>query len=250
MSTETAEVIQDDLEKPELQSDADQNSVDTTGAEEPVARRNKRAERRINKLTARLAAEREEKDLLKKRLDGLEETVKNITPKQARPQRDDYGADEDYEDALIDFRIQDKIPKPVSASPAPSPKPEGEMRNRSTTYISEMEGTREGFAQVVANATFPLTEHAWGEIMDMGGDGADVFIALNANPSEATRISQLPVHEQTIQLEKLADSLDKSSAPEPISPVTGNDAQPVDESKLTDAQWIERRNKQVHGRYN
>jgi hypothetical protein len=63
------------------------------------------------------------------------------------------------------------------------------------------------------------------------------------------RISKLSPRDQTIELEKLADSLEaeESQAPEPIVPVDGNDKPTVDEENLSNEQWIARRNKKVYG---
>lgn len=227
-------------------SDADQNSVDTTGNEDPKPNRDRRSERRINRLTARNAGLAEDNEKLRTRLDSLESKVDAIpAQKPVRPQRENFESEEDYEDAYFDYR-QDKI-KPAKVE-KPSPQVNTEVAQRSHDYIAEMDKASEGFAKVVQDAKFPLTEHSWNELMGMGEDGADVFVHLNGNPQEAMRISQLSPREQTIELEKLTDTLDKSSAPEPIKPVDGNDKPQVDESKLSTAEWIARRNRKVHGR--
>lgn len=217
--------------------------------EEPkVSRRDRRAERRIARLTARNAELAEKLEAEQKRFDQIEARLDSMAQPKARPQRDDFESDEDYEDALVDHRLEMKQPKPTQPE---DPRPgavDQALVDRFQGFIDETDKTVPGFADMVTKAHFPLTDHALNDIIEMGEDGADVFTNLNTNPTEAMRISRLSPREQTIELEKIADSLDvKSSAPDPITPVTGNDQPTVDEHKLSDEAWIRRRNKKVFG---
>jgi len=217
--------------------------------EEPkVSRRDRRAERRIARLTARNAELAEKLESEQKRFDQIEARLDSMTQPKARPQRDDFESDEDYEDALVDHRLEMKQSKPTQPE---DPRPgavDQALVDRFQGFIDETDKTVPGFADMVTKAHFPLTDHALNDIIEMGEDGADVFTNLNTNPTEAMRISRLSPREQTIELEKIADSLDvKSSAPDPITPVTGNDQPTVDENKLSDEAWIRRRNKKVFG---
>jgi len=239
-TTELApDTAQPEGENPVESPDAQPDSDEATGPADPNNRRDRRAERRISRLTARNAALTEGNENLKSRLDKLEEKF-NASVKPARPQADNFETTEDYEDALIDYRLEQQKPT--------SPAPNKDEERRFSAFMAEAGKTHEGFDNLVATAQFPLTEHSFGELMDMGEDGADLFIHLNEHPAEAMRISQLSPREQTKELDKLSDTMGNTSrAPEPIKPVTGNDSGAVDESKLSDAEWITRRNKKVHG---
>lgn len=212
----------------------------------PRSKRDRRAERRISRLTARNAELMEAQRIRDEQFAKMQAEIEALKqPKPVRPQRDDFESQEAYEDALIDFRLKgEKKPEPTTETQA-----NPDLVQRFESFIAD---NGDEFGKVVASAHFPLTDHALSEIIDMGEDGAGVFTHLNSNPTEAMRISRLSPRDQTIELEKLADSLedtkpDVSEAPEPITPVDGNDKPVVDESRLSDDDWIARRNKKVFG---
>lgn len=239
VTTEDSQASEPEVVETQGQSETPETSVEPTGHKS-------RAERRINKLTARLAAEREEKEALRKRLDEISQKVETLSnPAPTKPQRDQFESDEEFTEALVEYRVSERM---GAQTPKATPQPDPGLAQRSNEFIESAEDTVKGFRKIVQNANFPLTEHSWSEIMDMENDGPKVFVHLNDHPQEAMRIAQLSPREQTVELEKLADSLDKkSSAPPPISPVSGNDNPEVDETKLSTEEWIARRNKKVYG---
>lgn len=252
--TETPESGTEGLEAAEktvVPSEEQQNGEVATEAkpDDLRQRRDRRAERRIAKLTARNAALLERDAKRDQEIAELREKVEKVTAQQVeRPQRDNYDSQEAYEDALLDYKLGQQ-PKPATAEP----KADTALVDRFQSFI---ESNGDEFEKVVASAHFPLTDHALSEIIDMEEDGAAVFTHLNSNPAEAMRISRLSAREQTIELEKIADGLDTpepekdkgSKAPEPITPVDGNDKPTVDENRLGTDEWIARRNKKVFGR--
>ena len=239
--------ITESSETPSDNSD-DQKNGDAAAVEQP--KRETRSERRINKLTARNYELQEGNEKLQAQLNDLSQKVDTLAPKAVRPQREEFENLEDYEDAVMDYRIDVRAPKTESPKPKePEPVIDHDLAKRFDGFIADSEKASPGFEKVVANAHFPLTDHSLTEIMDMGGEGAEVFTHLNSNPTEAMRISQLSPRNQTIELEKLADSLDAtSSAPEPIKPLKGGDHPTVDESKLSSDQRIRKRQKDVADR--
>lgn len=229
-------------ETPE-QSETQENG--DVAAEAP--RRNTRAERRIARLTARnaelLETLEKEREATQKKFSEIEDRLNSMSG-PARPKREDFETEEGYEDALMQYGVKQYGPKPDTKPPAVDQGLVDQFR----VFVDETEKTSPGFANVVANAHFPMTDYSLKEIIGMGEDGAEVFTHLGQNPNEAARISRLSPREQTIELEKIADSLDdKSSAPEPITPVSGNDQPLVDENKLSDEDWIKNRNRKVFG---
>lgn len=247
-SVEEAGSTPADSVTPENSEVQETGDVATVSPEETKKIRNRRAERRIAKLTARNAELAEQIESERKERLKLESRFNEIAQPNKRPQREEYDTEEDYEDALVDYRI-DMRKKPAKAEESRPGAVDQGLVDKFQGFIEEVEkNARPGFSDLVAKASFPLTDHGLAEIIDMGEDGADVFTHLNSNPGEAMRISRLSPHAQTIELEKIADSVDlKSTAPEPITPVSGDDQPPVDESKLSDDDWIARRNKKVFG---
>jgi len=240
--------ITESSETPSDNSD-DQKNGDAAAGE--PHKRETRSERRISKLTARNYELQEGNEKLQAQLNELSQKVDTLAPKPVRPQREEFENLEDYEDAVMDYRIElRETPKPESPKPKePEQAATPGLVKRFEGFIADSEKAAPGFEKVVANAHFPLTDHSLTEIMDMGTEGAEVFTHLNANPTEAMRISQLSPRDQTMELEKLADSLDTtSSAPEPIKPLKGGDHPTVDESKLSSDQRIRKRQKDVADR--
>ena len=102
------------------QAEATEAEGSEPGAETPAdegagAPRNKGAERRIRQLTAKWRTAETENEALKQRLDAIEQRLGPDTP--ARPQRHDFESDEEYEDALFDWRDAAKPAKQQSNQP-------------------------------------------------------------------------------------------------------------------------------------
>jgi len=246
-ATESTAVV---TESPDQSDDQKIGDVAAEGQETPkVSRRDRRAERRISKLTAKNAALEEALEKERERFAKIESRLDSLAQPKQRPQREEFESEEDYEDALVDYRLEMKQPEPPKPEEPKSQAVDQALVDRFQGFIEENESNTPGFEKLVREAHFPLSDHALAEIIDMGEDGVDVFTHLNSDHSEAMRISRLSARDQTIELEKIADSLDlKSSAPEPITPVSGNDQPVVDEAKLSTDDWIARRNKKVFGR--
>jgi len=250
MTDETVQAAEPEkIEETQADLSEDQQNGNAASVEQP--KRETRSERRINKLTARNYELQEGNEKLQTQLNELSQKVDTLsTEKPVRPQREDFENLEDYEDAVMDYRIDMRSEKPGSPKPKePEQAADPGLVKRFEGFITDSEKATPGFEKVVASAHFPLTDHSLTEIMDMGDEGAGVFTHLNANPTEAMRISQLSPRDQTIELEKLADSLDEtSSAPEPIKPLESGDHPTVDESKLSSDQRIRKRQKEVSDR--
>ena len=249
-TNEAVETSTDIVEAPgnnESESAPDRNSDEATSQEEPN-RRNRRAERRIARLTARNAELAEIVEKERQRFEKIEQRLDSLAQPQARPQRENYESEEDYEDAVADYRLDIRKPEPQKAETSQQAVDQ-QLIDKFQAFIEDADKVTPGFADLVSKASFPLSDHGLAEIIEMGEDGADVFTHLNQTPAEAMRISRLSAREQTIELEKIADKLDvKSSAPDPIEPISGNDQPVVDESNLSTEDWIARRNKKVYGR--
>ena len=247
-TVQAAEPEKTEIEKSQLTPSEELENGVAASVEPP--KRESRSERRINKLTARNYELQEGNEKLQAQLNELSQKVDTLAPKPVRPQREDFESIEDYEDALVDHRIAlRQVDQPKAKPKEPEPAADPGLVKRFEGFIVDSEKTSPGFEKVVAAAHFPLTDHSLTEIMDMGDEGAEVFTHLNANPTEAMRISQLSPRDQTIELEKLADSLDeKSSAPEPIKPLESGDHPTVDENKLSSDQRIRRRQKELADR--
>ncbi len=247
MTEETVQAAE--LEKSDLPPEEGQPADESLLTEKDGTRskRDRRAERRISKLTAKNADLEQGNADLKTQLNDLSQKVDTLAkPALVRPQREDFEDVEEYEDAVMDYRIDVRSAGPKAESPPKEPDQAADpgLEKRFAGFIADSEKATPGFEKVVSGAHFPLTDHSLIEIMDMGDEGADVFTHLNANPTEAMRISQLSSRDQTIELEKLADTLDNtSSAPEPIDPLESGDHPTVDESKLSPDQRIRKRQK-------
>lgn len=78
--------------------------------------------------------------------------------------------------------------------------------------------------------------------------GADVAYYLGKKPEEAARIAALPAARQVMEIGRLAERISSGAnknkitkAPPPAKPVSGRSRAVVDESKLSDEAWMQKR---------
>jgi len=230
---ETAIQAAEKTPEPSEAPEAVDEAPGSTETDKP-SRRDRRAERRIGKLSKQLAQEREGNAGLRKRLDAVESQIEQ---KPERPARDSYENVEEYEDAYSDYREALRKPEGVE------PEAVDERTSRFVSFAAEMSKVDTDFAKVLDTADFPCDGQMLDNLMEMDAEGAKVFTHLQANKAEATRLLALSDLEQSRELDKIADNLGVAvkkpdPVPEPIDPVAGNDEPPVNFDKMSDAQAV------------
>ena len=104
----------DDLDN----QDADSNDDSGEEPEQPKQSRSQNAKQRLRRKNRELAEQNakiaEENRKLQEQFSALEQKVDGvINPPEPRPTRVDYDTEEDYEDALLDWKLQKTLPSPA-----------------------------------------------------------------------------------------------------------------------------------------
>lgn len=236
---ETDEIVSDE-EQPEIedqQSEEEQEAVQQTKSQNAKQR-----------LRRKLRESEERNRLLDEKLSGLEEKVNGLAnPPPARPQRPDFETEEEYEDAVYDWRTEKPAQKPVKEeSMQPQAQvPETVARN----WRKQVElgiDKYDDFEEVAFNA--PITESV-ADIVAESKTAADIAYFLGENPEEAERISRMSLAMQVREIDKIGEKFSKpvTKTPEPISPVKGTDTGILDLEKMSPEQYRDYRRKQMAG---
>lgn len=227
-----------------LNVDAIENSDLQTEAEPKTRSRNQNAKARLkrklgeaehrNQQMADLLAKQDEKfTTLETKLDSV------INPPAARPDRVDFETEEDYEDALYDWR------QPVTAETKIDPTHQrpveqndfapADVRENWLDQIALAKDKHDDFDEKLAaipqnNMTDVMTL----SIMESNQAG-EIAYFLGSNLPEAERISKMSLAGQIRELDKLGNKFQSntSSAPAPIVPTTGEDLPLTDLSKMS-----------------
>lgn len=204
------------------------------------------AQERINEITkARREAEREAAYWRKVALEKQGEPAPQIQtpPTSPRPKRDQFETEEAYEDALINFRLEE--------------------RERATTEQRQRTEQEQAYAAYQKRAAAVRAEHEDFDIVteepvftpamkaailhSENGPSIAYHLGLPENRELAERIGRMPAELQAYEVGKLETQIlvakqtkKTTTAPPPIKPVGmgGGDAGPADESKMTDAEWF------------
>jgi hypothetical protein len=144
-----------------------------------------------------------------------------------------------YEDKLHGWRQAQA--GPVPASPAPST--ESSLEEAASVFLERAAPLKQKYAdfdQVVNAPVF--TPEMQGAIFD-SEQGPEIAYFLGKNKPEADRIAGLPlaqIHREIGRLEARFTPSPRaiSTAPAPITPVTGTAGPQIDPEKMTTAQWM------------
>lgn len=201
-----------------------------------------RARRKLRESETRNAQLAEDNRKLAERLDTLERNVDGvINPPAERPQRVDYESEEDYEDALHDWRS----PAPAASSQPTSEQPAQQQAQQPGTQqqprqvspevqkviddwqdsCDDASEKYEDFDDVVfKNNELPVTPIMRDALYECG-QGGEVVYHLGKNPAEAARIAGLSLSGQVQAINELSKKFTSTttSAPAPIEPTGGND---------------------------
>lgn len=196
-------------------SDEHNDTVDADNAESEEDSQEddepKGVSKRIGKLTAKYKTVQEENEKLRKQLEG-----KSTVGDSDRPNKDDFASQEDYEDALIDYRAEKRAAQKYQVAEAQSFVKKAEI-------VKEIGAEKyEDYNDVVLNSKHDIfyNKEFVNAIID-SDSAADVAYHLAKNPTEADRLMLMPRHRALAELGKLEARLStsqkrKSKAPEPL----------------------------------
>lgn len=186
------------------------------------------------------ALEAKNKDL-EERLSRLE------NPPKPRPRLEEFDSQEEYEDALLDWRDQRR------AEPAKQQEDKGQQFSPDIVadWNDRCEDAKQVYADfdaVARNPYLPVSPEMAEILLEMD-NGTDVLYQLGKNPEEAARISQLSAVSAARELGKIEAKLSgrkpqsQSKAPEPIKPAGSTAKVEKDPSEMDPSEFAQWRKK-------
>lgn len=188
----------------------DQNSAsDKTDKSKP---RNRRAERKIGRLTRELNASRADALATTQRLAELEQTVQTLSQAPAatkpEPKLDDFATPQEYAKAYSDWETPAPAPKPRATAPkATAPASAPAQAPAADSEITEFhtrgkEKFGDEFAEALAETDVAVNQYMAEFMMD-SDFGPDLYIHLANNPEESVAIHDSSPYRANKALEKL-----------------------------------------------
>jgi hypothetical protein len=250
----------------DTQSNLSEETVDVESTEqdgtptetEPKKSRNQNAKARLRrKLSESEQRNQQMADLLTKqneKFTTLETKLDSvINPPAARPDRVDFETEENYEDALYDWR------QPAKAEEKPTPAYQEQSTQKSFApdevrehWLDQVDLAEDKYSdfdkKLKAIPLENMTDIMTLSIMESDHAG-DIAYFLGDNLPEAKRISKLKLAAQVKEIDKLGNKFQSntSSAPAPIVPTAGADSPIADLSKMSMKDYAAYMNKKEYG---
>jgi len=236
----------------ETQAEGEETAKDTDDDQDGEKKQHRSAEKRIKQLTRRYREEQRANQEMAKRLEAIEAKMAESN-KPARPDPDNYGTTEEYEDALIDWKLEQRESKGRQET-----KPETPALGQSwQTQVKAARDSHEDFDDVAMNLDLPVTTSMVSIITD-SDRGADILYHLGKNPDQAAEIAAMsPVQQARVigRIEaKLEDQADRkptkpTQAPNPPNPIKGKAEATVNPERMSADDWRKHREKELEKRY-
>lgn len=214
--------------------ESEEASAEDTGE----SRKKKGAERRIRQLTRKYRETERRAEKLERELQEIKERI-GPKPEPVRPNRDDYDTDEEYEDALFDWRDAVK----TKATPETE---EAELPPIVKEFESELEELADDAVLAVMDDDWPCTKEMTDYIM-ASENRAKLAYHLATHTDIAEKITKMSPILAARELAKVEESLgssnDNSVTTLPPPATTGKPSAVglTDQDKMSTAQWVEKR---------
>ena len=250
IQSDVTEESTDDTETGEVETD------DSESEEEPKKSRNQNAKARLRRklseseernaqIADALAKTNEKFTALESKLDSV------INPPASRPDRVDFETEEAYEDSLYEWR-QPSTPESVEPPSEPPPQRRIVSDEVHENWLDQIDLAKDKYKdfdeKLIAIPAVSMTDSMTAAIMESDSAG-EIAYFLGDNISEAARISKLSIAKQVREIDKLGNKFKSttSSAPAPIVPAKGKDAQPSDISKMSMKEYAAYMNNKEYG---
>lgn len=268
--TEETEAKDVEDESSEEESDEEEGKEDESEKEKP--RKKGGFQRRIDKLNARYAEERQQREALEQRLAQLEgagdsksKKVETKVEAGGKPSPDDYESHADYVDALTDWKIDQREKAKVEHEQ------KSKLQTEQQKLIQDHSARVESFKKKTADFDDVLSEvdeipvsPAVQELILTSDNGPALMYELAKNPEEFERINKLSPLAAARELGRLESKLSAQAseekkpepkkltkAPKPIDPVgtgKGSVAKSIDDPNLSFSEYERMRREQLKRR--
>ena len=178
---------------------------------------------------------------------------KDVKPLGERPKLDDFDSEEDFHLALSDWNYDKRRGEELSQNQENTTKSQQETAQKEhetkiDTMFDSGSAKHENFTAVVTSVPGDLFRQEVVAAIVETENSDDVAYFLANNLQEAEKISNMNGTQRAIALGQISLRLatpppkKPSEAPEPIKPGGNNSNGAVDDRKLTDDEWLARRN--------
>lgn len=165
---------------------------------------------------------------LEAQLEALKTAGKPLDPGD-KPERTKYASDEEYQDALADWKADQRIAKRERERAEAQARAEfEEIESNWTKQVEKIKAEIDDYEEVISEANIPISD-VLSIALKEHPEGAELLYFLAKNPDEARRLSRMRPVGAIRALDSLARELSApeaepeppktSKAPEPISPV-------------------------------
>lgn len=221
-------------------------------------------QRKVDKLTARISAERQRADLLEARLSQLERGKSDldggkqikaeaapVDPKDPEPKEDQFEKPSDYYKALSAWSYRQE--RRADDAKSKASKAEDEFKQTVKTHqerVDQFAQAHDDYPEVMENLSDVPNSPAMAEYIVTSENGPALLYELGKNPEEAKRIAKLPPAALRRELAKVEVRIEaqapkntgkeagsgapapepknKTKAPKPLNPVSSSGAVSVD----------------------
>lgn len=272
---ESEDESKDDGDESESE-DGDEDSKDEAGAKEEKPKKKSGFQRRVEKLNARITAERERNRELEERLARLENSAGGKEPDKpeakvestsadGKPSPDDFDTHAEYEEAYIEWRLDQRDKERTEAERKQRLKTEHETTLQAHyDRVKSFADKTEDFQEVLAEVDDIIPSPTIQESLISSENGPELMYALAKDREEYARICKLPplaaaralgAFEAKLQSapsgESKPEPKPKPKAPAPITPVkskSGKYSKDINDPSLSYKEFEALREKQERER--
>lgn len=242
-----------------------EGETEASATETPEAKKPNKVQERINQLTREKHEAKQKNADLEKRLQALESKPAEVKEEPlVAPKEDSYENYSDYQEARDDY-ITDRATKAAydklssenktRDSQTQETERQGQLKVKRDAFNANLDTKRDSFEdwdEVAMGHQF-MDLDLGEQIIDMGDKAPEIAYHLGSHLDVAERIFNLSPVERARELTRLEFTLEPlkaktvSTAPDPITPLGNSESIEFDETKLSNEEWQEWRNKKQHG---
>lgn len=202
-----------------------------------LAKERAKAERRAE----RYGYERAMREAAERQLQARQPTETQPAAAGGRPSPDQFRDWDSYQEALTDWKVEQKLMGIGEQARAVRAQAEAERKAAEVqAKLSSASERYEDFNEVVMAEDLPITQDMAEAILELGNVGHDVAYFLGTHKSEADRISRLGRVAQLREIDKIAATLTKPAQPTKVPPpITPNQGSGSVDKRLEEADYDE-----------
>lgn len=239
-------------ESTEEQSSEEKSEEKSEGKQDPDEHRQNKLQRRFDKLTREKYEAKAEADALKKVL-AMVQQGQGPAQSQApqRPQRDQFKNDEEWVEALAEYKVELALQKKGNKS---EKEDDNEPEVDWDELVEEAREKHDDYDDVVQGSDVKIKNQGMEQAITSSNVGPEIAYYLAKHPKEARRIDHLSPMAAIRAIGAIEDRITSSTKKknngnlrgksdyEPIEPVSGKGAGSRDPEKMAIGEWMQMEN--------